>query len=523
MSFRIHQKIGKHVYVYEVSAYWDKNKKQARQRRQYIGKLDKKTETVVACRSTKPKASFDFGDVYFIEQLFEKCGLKEVLCRHYEEGETHLFQLCAYQVSEGSAMRLCDDWATSTARFYDSKISSQKISKILHRIGSDEATQQAFFADWISNNRQAEGIFFDITSFSSYSKQCDIVEWGYNRDDEELPQINFGLIQSYPASIPLFYRVYSGSIPDVTTITNMRRYLDEYKITNVTLVLDRGFYSQQNLLNIYDTFHNFTIPLPFSTKLSDELLTGTGNFVSSKNLKTIGHRQVFCVTKPISIASKQLIAHIYFDEFRRASQLGNFAPKLDALEAKSSDKKFSSESEVLTYLDEEFQAYKKYYSAIQDTTGHFRVERNNTVVDKTLAKMGKMIIITKHNSDASEILRLYRSKDSIEKCFDAIKNDLSAKRLHVQSDPTVLGRLFISFLSIVLHTSIMKTIKGNKALRNYSVKELLRELRKIKAVQLQSGKVFLTEITKKQRTIFEDFSIEIPTAAKNIVIKKGGI
>ena len=40
MAFTIEQKIGKHVYMYEVESRWDPEKKQARQKRKYLGKKD---------------------------------------------------------------------------------------------------------------------------------------------------------------------------------------------------------------------------------------------------------------------------------------------------------------------------------------------------------------------------------------------------------------------------------------------------------------------------------------------------
>lgn len=513
MAFRVNQKIGKHVYVYEVKAYWDKNKKQARQRREYIGKLDKKTGKVIMPVSTKPKASLDYGDIYFVEQLFANCGLKEILYRHYEELGPQLFQLCAYQVIDGSAMCLCEDWASSTEQFKSSKLSSQNISKLLSRVGDDEATRQLFFADWINFNHQSDGVFFDITSFSSYSKQCNMVEWGYNRDDEELPQINFGLVLSYPKSVPLFYRIYPGSITDVKTIKNIGTCLDSYKIKNVTLVLDRGFYSQQNLLNIYDTFNDFIIPIPFSTKLSEDLLSDAGSFSFSKNLKVVGNKHIFCTTKTIPVFSKTVNAHIYFDEFRRASQLATLVSRFETMESNYLGKRFENESSAQTYLDQEFQIYKKYYSITKNQAGNYILERNSASIDEALAKMGKMILLTKQSIDAQATLALYRSKDAIEKCFDSIKNDLSGKRLHAHTDPTVIGRLFISFLAVVLHASIMKTIKENKTLKHYSVQQLLRELKKIKMIELQSKKQFLTEISKKQRDIFTAFSIKMPEMA----------
>ena len=55
---------------------------------------------------------------------------------------------------------------------------------------------------------------YDVTSVSSYSKGIEDLEWGYNRDKEKLPQVNMGLYYGEECGLPLYYRVYPGSISD---------------------------------------------------------------------------------------------------------------------------------------------------------------------------------------------------------------------------------------------------------------------------------------------------------------------
>jgi hypothetical protein len=43
MSYIVEQRIGNHTYLYEVESYWDREKKQPRQRRKYLGKKDPET------------------------------------------------------------------------------------------------------------------------------------------------------------------------------------------------------------------------------------------------------------------------------------------------------------------------------------------------------------------------------------------------------------------------------------------------------------------------------------------------
>ena len=51
----IKQKIGNHIYAYEAESYYDKEKKQPRQRRKYLGRVDLLTGRIVETSRTKTK------------------------------------------------------------------------------------------------------------------------------------------------------------------------------------------------------------------------------------------------------------------------------------------------------------------------------------------------------------------------------------------------------------------------------------------------------------------------------------
>lgn len=47
---------------------------------------------------------------------------------------------------------------------------------------------------WIKQQGKVNSLFFDITSVSKYSKLLEYVEFGYNRFEPNLPQINLGVL-----------------------------------------------------------------------------------------------------------------------------------------------------------------------------------------------------------------------------------------------------------------------------------------------------------------------------------------
>ncbi|GAH47446.1 unnamed protein product [marine sediment metagenome] len=73
----------------------------------------------------------------------------------------------------------------------ENNLSSQRISELLNDLGQNEEARFKFLKAWAGQHDTNEYIVFDITSFSSYARKIEFLDWGYNRDKERLSQINF--------------------------------------------------------------------------------------------------------------------------------------------------------------------------------------------------------------------------------------------------------------------------------------------------------------------------------------------
>ena len=119
---------------------------------------------------------------------------------------------------------------------------------------------EKFFRNWMSQHKnKSKGVMFDITSISSYGSGNDFLERGYNRYGENLCQTNLGVLsqdmkvdaKSSSASLPVAYKIYPGNINDVTTLRNILLLIKEYNMGLKCLVLDKGFYSQENIKTLH--------------------------------------------------------------------------------------------------------------------------------------------------------------------------------------------------------------------------------------------------------------------------------
>jgi len=218
MSFIAEQKIGGHVYVYRAESYWDKEKKQPRQRRVYLGKKDPRTGEIVPTQKTKIiRSSRDYGNVYFLDALSEQSGLKACLQQSHPQWWREILTCAFFEISESKPLYLCRPWVElSYEEPLSDEVSSQRISEMLRALGEDFRARASFFREWVETQKETRCVFYDITSLSSYSRTIEWVEWGYNRDKEKLPQVNLGVVYGEPLSLPLFYSMHQGSIPDTS-------------------------------------------------------------------------------------------------------------------------------------------------------------------------------------------------------------------------------------------------------------------------------------------------------------------
>ncbi len=60
--------------------------------------------------------------------------------------------------------------------------------------------------------------------------------------------------------------------------------------------------------------------------------------------------------------------------------------------------------------------------------------------------------------DKVHALEVYRDKDSVEKCFDDLKNDLDMKRIRMHSAAAMEGRIFIQFISLLITTRLKQVM-----------------------------------------------------------------
>lgn len=511
MSFNVNQKVGKYTYVYEAESYWDKEKKQSRQHRKFLGRKDKITGEIINTKNkdkSKPVSALDFGTILFLDSICEKLGITDIIKEIFPDNYKEILALVHYTIIEGDAYYLAEQWAEYTdISIKSNSIASQRISELLKKIGQDESYRTLFFKEWIKRHKEEDAIYFDITSVSTYAKMIDLAEWGYNRDGESLPQINIGVVYGTKTELPFYYQIYPGSIPDVNTLLNIKKYNAEYGIKDVLYIVDRGFFSKTNLLKMGN--EKIIIPLPFSTKLAAELLHSYDKELKkSKNMFILNETLYTSTIAEVTINEKKYYGYLYRNKSLYENSETLFYKTLLEIESRISRTTFSSEKEMLDAIDELFPKFSKYFTITKSKLSKMSFKKNEDEIKKYISKCGTYIILATDNSLSQErLLELYKRKDNIEKVFDCMKNEIDKERLHVHSTDNAKGLIFLTFLSLIVSAYIEKITKKSVG-KHYTKNEIMYEMKKFRVVKFAHDLKIVNEPTKKVKDLLNLFDVK---------------
>ncbi|MDR2460325.1 MAG: IS1634 family transposase [Deltaproteobacteria bacterium] len=527
MTTIIKCKSGKYTYLYESTSFRDKNGK-PKNIRKCVGRINPITgeenyhpEYLERVSGTDKQPVIDddipfykadlktartqtYGVNYLLTNIANSIGLSDTLKFSVPDYHEHILALANYLVATEEPMMYCQYWLEKNSNIEVEGLSSQAISKLLLSITDDE--RMLFFKKWAEKCLEQEIIALDITSVSSYSELVNAVSWGYNRDAEKLPQVNICLLMGEKSGLPVFPLAYNGAIKDVSTLKTTLNTLLDLKLSNLTIVMDKGFASKKNIdfmLNNEDKIP-FMLSIPVTMKFAQDLVQEERNSIDTpENTIAIGSDILRAVTRnKLWDNIHKIQAHIFYNATstytRRNELYGHISTLREMVLSGECDE--SHNSDIEKYL-----LIKKSSNSKSVISTKIKYD----IIEKELSTTGWMVAISNFIKAPKEALQIYRNKDVVEKAFGKMKNFIDLGRLRVQSDTAMQNKMFISFISLILISCINNVMIENNFYIKWTMKELFKILQSCEAIYIRGQKI-LQPLTSSHKEIFLAFGFDLP-------------
>ena len=453
------------------------------------------------------------GSYILINKLLTGYRLPELLGHYFSSRDVGLFlDLAVYSlVSENNAAQYYPDYAWNHPLFTDRmKIySDSKVSSFLNSITDEQSI--GFLNRWNQNREHGERIYitYDSTNKNSQAGDLSMVEYGKAKNDLSLPVFNYSIAYDLKHREPLFYEEYPGSIVDVSQLQFMLGKARGYGYKNVGFILDRGYFSKENIRFLDESGYSFILMMKGMSRLAAEhILAYRGSFECRRACE-IREYKAYGITIKAKLYAEdphERYFHIFHGTGREHAEREMVEIKMERM-ARYLKK---NEGEKISCSD----VLKHYYELFFEKDKFLFAKEKSEVVERELSLCGYFCIITSEQMTAREALTLYKSRDDSEKLFRGDKSYLGNRSMRVYSDESTSAKIFIEFVALIIrnkiYTSLKSAVLKNERKANYmTVPAALHELEKIEMIKSNDGIYRLDHaVTATQKEILRAFGLD---------------
>jgi transposase len=394
--------------------------------------------------------SFSVGTTSAVKKYSSKLGFESIFKRFKKRGIDIvglIEALLSYRLTENQSTTKASEWINRPellSEFSLNEFENRTLFRLLETIGANYeevvyCIQEILFSlyDFPHTNTN-----LDWTSIVLWGNQAELGKYGYSRDHRpDKKQITIGLAElASPINIPYGLTIQPGNESDQTHFKKTFKQIESHLRNNSRIVFDKGGQSKDNIY-----------------------LVSKMKYLSAKKLNTSDDKRIAKFNKQevelidseagiygIKIVFPSRIDYFYFSEKLQSEQI--------EAKLRHAEQKLKEAQEIQKSLDNSKQLPKRFRvnNPLVDVKYSYQTKLTSLTEKEALAivqkasingREGFFCLVSNENLTLSEALKIYRMKDSVEKIFQSMKNDISIKPLRVWSTNSIKGAVLIGFLA----------------------------------------------------------------------------
>ena len=397
--------------------------------------------------------SFPIGTIKTVKKYYDSLDLDTVFEKYKTKGRdlNSLIQaLLSYRLTENQSLVRGSEWTNRPdvlLMFNLEEFEQRTLYRVLKIIGKNYEEILADIQDIIFEHYDFEhtNINMDWMSFILWGNKCSLGKRGYSRNHRpDKKQITVGISElSDPINIPIGMTIKEGNINDQTHFTDTFEQVQPRLKKNSMVVFDQGGNRKKNLALVENAELKYLTRRQINK--SDERNRING-FNKSKAELIDEKKGVYGIKYKWPSRND----YFYFSEDLQKNQIESKLRKVDRL--------FEEAESIQKSIDNNRGLPKRFRinNPLIDCTYSYQTRLSDLSegeAKKILKKAaitgreGFFCLVSNKQLTLSDALSIYRKKDSIEKIFHSLKNEINITPLRVWLDDSIHGALIIGFLA----------------------------------------------------------------------------
>lgn len=499
MAYFVTRRHGKYLYRYELESYWDKAKQQPRQRvLRFLGRVDKDGRVIVppAVRVDSVSSAFPVGRL----ALFHAVARELDVVSHVEkvlevdhDTAVHVLCLALNQIGPRRPLTKLPAWVARSPipgweRLDVGRLSRESFEVALQRLCHTTknnvledrglALQHEMTKVWRGTTREPARFYYDVTRQVYYGDHCPYAEPGYFPGGTNKNVLGFGMVTSAHRQHPVLCRAIRGSRNDTLTVADVVNHLKAWEFNHLTLIMDRGMISKENVEFIVKSGFEMVGLVPESNKEVWDYITHWSNEELQRPRHVVqrpsGAGVYVRAWRAPLLGRKRLRVALVLDPVRAARERVGRDGLIGAVETATNPKRLRELREDLGGL------------AIPAPG------RRGFTVDKAGAARERLgdgrflMFSTDQALGAEEMFRIYFQRDEIEKTFQTLKGQLSLGPIRYQLRERIDAYTTLVYLAYLLWSHVQERL-GEKY-PPLTVTKALELVEDIHLVRFEAGK-----------------------------------
>jgi len=403
---------------------------------------------------------FPIGTIFAVEKLYDAFHFSPVFSKHKKKGldiNSLLKALISYKLTDNFSIDRAHDWINreEVLKLFDLKQFNERVLyRTLQTLGNNREEIMSDIQDIIFQVYEFPhtNANIDWTSIILHGDKSPLGKYGYSRDHRpDKKQITIGVSElSDPINIPIGFTVEQGNVNDQTHFKKTYQQINKRLRKNSLIIFDKGANSIGNISLIRADEMQYLTAKKLN-KSDDKIIK---NFNQLETEVVDGERGIYGykIVKPSSVN------YLYFSKTLQKQQLESKARKIFRMikEAKEIQESIDKKKKIPKRFLINNVLVKVNYSIQTKLMKITEKEAIKLLEEQVISgREGFFCLKSSKNLTLKEALVTYRKKDSIEKIFHSLKNEIEIKPLRVWSDASIYGAILVGFVA-QLFISLMR-------------------------------------------------------------------
>ncbi|KKG07950.1 IS1634 family transposase [Methanosarcina mazei] len=440
-------------------------------------------KTKIRALSTIPNKNIcvPIGSMLAVQFFYEKLNFSEIFSKHKSRGldlNSLLIGLVSYKLTENFSIKEAGKWLNQEEILEILNLENFH-EKVLYRtleiLGRNK---EKILSDILGSLFSVYGfdetdINLDWTSIVLHGTKSKLGKYGYSRDHRpDKLQITVGVSElKKPINIPIGITVNRGNVLDLQHFPDTYNQVKSRLKKGSLIVFDKGANTADNVKLIKEDKMKYLTAMKLNAS-DDKIIE---NFDIDKAELVDSEKSIY----GIKIVKPNSIKYFYFSESLQKKQL--------EAKARSILKKLQEAKEIQEVITKNKKLPKKFRinNELIEIEYSFRTKLEELSDEEAIellkcsiinGREGFFCLKSNKNLTLEEALEIYREKDSIEKIFDLLKNEIQIKPLRVWSEYSIHGAILLGFIAQLFISLMRYEFEGIKHRSTKFIKKSLKNL-----------------------------------------------